>query len=98
MVSRQGPSHDHHNRDTGLQIDPVFAAGLRAALVEHVTAAAVVQRPRRRRRLLAGGAVLSLGLAGGGVAVAQELFGLPGADVDTALAPSETAVHRRSDP
>ena len=79
------------NRDTGRPMDPVFAAGLRAALVEHVTAAAIVHRPRRR--LLAGGLVLSLGLAGGGVAVAQEWFGLPGADVDTALAPSETAVH-----
>jgi len=75
-------------------MDPAFAAGLRAALVEHVTTAAVApQRARRRRRLLAGGAVLSLGLAGGGVAVAQEWFGLPGADVDTVLAPSGTAVH-----
>lgn len=79
------------NRDTGPHMDPVFAAGLRVALVDHVTA--VAQRPQRRRRLLAGGAVLSLGLAGGGVAVAQEWFGLPGANIDTALAPSETAVH-----
>lgn len=81
------------NSRTGREMDPAFAAGLRTALIQHVTAAAVPQRPRRRRRMLAGGAVLSLGLAGGGVAVAQEWFGLPGADVDTTLAPSETAVH-----
>lgn len=81
------------NPKAGRGMDPVFAAGLRTALVEHVTAVAVPHRPRRRRWMLAGGALLSLGLAGGGVAVAQQWWGLPGADVDTVLAPSETAVH-----
>ncbi|GAA4167453.1 hypothetical protein [Gryllotalpicola koreensis] len=65
-------------------MDPVFAHGLRELLIRQVEAA-----PRRRRlaRWRWGvGAVLAIGLLGGGTAIASQVFLQPGADAHANLA------------
>jgi len=68
-------------------LDPAFAEALRSSLAAHVTATS--HERRRSRFLMAGGAVVAIGLAGGGVAVAADLVSLPGGDIDTPLAVSQ---------
>lgn len=69
---------------TTTQMNPDLATLVRAALVDHVTAAPAVRRRRRWHR--AAGAGIGLVLVGGGVAVAQGVLTLPGADRVTHLA------------
>lgn len=74
------------------QMDERFAAGLRAALVEHVHRAPVRERRRRRTRLSLG-ALVAVGLAGGGVALATQDRELRGMPVVTALGATHTVTH-----
>jgi len=68
-------------------LDPNFAAALRSSLAAHVKASS--HERRRSRFLMAGGAMVAIGLAGGGVAIATDLVSLPGANRDTPLATSD---------
>ncbi|MGH8889021.1 MAG: peptidase M56 family protein, partial [Acidothermaceae bacterium] len=72
-----------------VKIDDRFAAGLRAALVEHVRASPTPRRRRWRITISVGVAVL---VTGGGVAAAAAtgVLPLPGGDVVTPLAASVT--------
>lgn len=69
------------------QLDDTFAAGLRAALVEHVNTANQATSHHKRLRV---GLIAAVGLTavGGGVAVAAQLRPLPGTDAVHPLAPA----------
>lgn len=70
-------------------LEPTFARALRAALITNVASS----RARRSRRIgLTAGAVVAIGLAGGGAAVAADLLPLPGSDIDTPLAATATSI------
>lgn len=69
-------------------LDPTFADGLRAALVDHVDRTAPVRNRRWWRRAI--GVSIGVVIAGGGVAVAQGVLTLPGADQVTDLGKSLT--------
>jgi len=71
-----------------VRMDEAFAAGLRAALVEHVETTPA--RRRRTRWQVTLGVGVGVLLVGGGVAVAAGVLPLPGADVVTPLASSVT--------
>ena len=79
---------------TMIEMDRAFADALRAALVDHVAAAPAARRRRRWHR--AAGAGIGLVLVGGGVAVAEGILGLPGADIVTALADPVTVTRTGS--
>ncbi|MDQ2850064.1 MAG: DUF3040 domain-containing protein, partial [Actinomycetota bacterium] len=68
-------------------LDPRFANSLRAALVEHVDRTAAVHKRRWWRAI---GVSIGVVIAGGGVAVAQGVLTLPGADQVTDLGKSLT--------
>jgi hypothetical protein len=66
-----------------IEMDPVFTASLREALITNVLSA-----PRTKRRWhwrIGAGMIVSLTLAAGGVAIATGLFTQPGTSVDTQL-------------
>jgi hypothetical protein len=66
-----------------LEMDPVFTASLREALIANAVTA---PRARRRWRWRVGaGMIVSLTLAAGGVALATGLFSQPGAPINTQL-------------
>jgi hypothetical protein len=72
-----------------LEMDPVFTAALREALVR-----AVATSPRARRRLrwrVGAGLFVGLSIAAGGVAIATGLFSPPGAPINTTLGTAVTA-------
>ena len=73
-----------------IRIDRGFSDALRAELVAHV---AQSRGARRRRAWLVAGAFAGIGLAGGGIAVATNLFPLPGGDVVTQQAETVTETH-----
>jgi hypothetical protein len=66
-----------------LEMDPVFTAALREALI--VNAGPAPRTERRLRWRFGVGVLVSLTLAGGGVALATGLFSQPGAPIDTQL-------------
>lgn len=74
-------------------MDPVFTAALRHHLV--LGAGAPRRGPRRRWGALAG-AIVAIGLAGGGVAVATGQWVLPGADSITTLGGPAAVTHTGS--
>jgi hypothetical protein len=65
---------------TTVRVDGPFSEALRAELVSYVRQSGA---RRRRRALLVAGAFAGIGLAGGGIAVAADVWILPGADVVT---------------
>lgn len=81
------------------RLDPAFRDALRAELVHTVSTAETGQPQRRwvqrwtRRRTLTLTAVLALGVAGGGAAVASGVLPLPGADQVVLRGPVDTTVH-----
>lgn len=78
------------------RMDPEVADAMRAALVNHVATAAPVRRGRRLWRRTAGAGV-GLVLVGGGIAVAQGILTLPGADRVSDLGDPTTATHTGTD-
>jgi len=73
-----------------VRIDPAFSAALRTELVAQVSGTSA---RRRRRAWGVAGAVLGVGLAGGGIAIAADVLPLPGADAVTPRAASVTETH-----
>lgn len=72
------------------QMDPIFAQGLRAALVEEVRTAAPARR-RRHRWWVGAGVFAGIGLVGGVGAATAGFFTEPGADIVTELEGPEPA-------
>lgn len=66
------------------QMDPAFARGLRAALVEEVRTASPARR-RRHRWWVGAGVFAGIGIAGGVGAATAGFFTEPGADIVTAV-------------
>lgn len=67
------------------QMDPVFARGLRAALVQEVRTASPARSGRQHRWWLGAGVFVGIGIAGGVGAASAGFFTLPGADIVTAV-------------
>jgi hypothetical protein len=66
-----------------LEMDPVFTAALREALISN--AISIPQAKRRWRWRFGAGMFVTLSIAAGGVALATGLFSQPGAPIDTQL-------------
>jgi PASTA domain len=79
---------------TMLEMDPVFSAALREALL--VTARDVPRARRRWRWRLGAGMFVGSTLVAGGAALASGVFSQPGAPVDTPLANIVTVTHTGS--
>ena len=73
-------------------LDPLFEGALRKALAQRV----VATKPKHSRRRVVLGGALALALAGGGVAVAEQLDLLPGSETTVALGPGVSSTHAGS--